>query len=196
MLIRPSHWSHDRGHFFKYLNASTGKIVLKNRTLRWSTPALLNDPFDMQFDLHVTLDRAAVKAAPLEKLWNSFYGDNPPRPNNQLGEIISAFKGLFPILPREAFNMKFGGAIDEGFERAQTRLPQFHDGIRKLMAEGKILCLSEIQDNLLMWSHYAGQHTGLVLRMRCVPELDSAWGAAKPVEYLDQMPRLHEQLCT
>jgi hypothetical protein len=147
----------------------------------------------MQFDLHVTVDRAAVKAAALEKLWNNFYGDYPEKTNNQLGKIIFAFRGLFPKLSRMDFNMKFGGAIDEDFERGRRYLPQFHDDFRKFMGEGKILCLSEIPDNILMWSHYAEQHAGLALRIRCVPELDSVWGLAKPVRYVEQMPSLYDE---
>jgi hypothetical protein len=43
---------------------------------------------------------------------------------------------------------------------------------------------------MVMWAHYAEQHQGLVFRFKSVPELDSAWGIARPVQYLANMPRL------
>jgi hypothetical protein len=147
----------------------------------------------MQFDLHVNVNRAAVKAAALEKLWNNCYNDHPAEAANRLGIVIAGFHGRFPQLSREEFDREFGEAIDQSFENVERTLPERHQEIRQFMAGTKILCLSEVDDNILMWSHYSEQHQGLVLRFRCVPELDSAWGAAEPVQYVNQMPRLLDE---
>ncbi len=37
----------DRKSFFKYMSPGTAKTVLENSTLRWSSPILFNDPFDV-----------------------------------------------------------------------------------------------------------------------------------------------------
>lgn len=39
-----------------------------------------------------------------------------------------------------------------------------------------------------MWSHYAKDHTGCVLGLRCRPDLDRPLCAVKPVEYLREFP--------
>jgi hypothetical protein len=169
---------------------ATGRIVLENRTLRWSTPGTLNDPYDMQFDLHIDIDREAVKAATLQKLWDAFYGDQPAPVGNILGAVIRSVRGVFPKLEREEFNREHGEAIDDGLSKLERALPGMQNAVRSLMAKNKILCLTELPDNTLMWSHYAENHQGVVLRFRSVPELDSAWGAARPVQYLAEMPRL------
>ena len=44
-----------------------------------------------------------------------------------------------------------------------------------------------------MWSHYAEEHKGVVIELRCVPELDSVWGAASPVSYTKSMPCLIDE---
>src|SRR5258708_2756964 len=44
-------------YLYKYVTSSVAHLVLQNRTLRWSTASFLNDPFDIQFDLHVDVDR-------------------------------------------------------------------------------------------------------------------------------------------
>jgi hypothetical protein len=56
-------------HLFKYVSREVGKLVLANRTLRWSTPGTLNDPYDMQFDLQLcqasgTAERRHVARSP------------------------------------------------------------------------------------------------------------------------------------
>jgi hypothetical protein len=81
----------------------------------------------------------------------------------------------------------------EGMERAERLIPQSHEEFRAVVADLKLLCLAEVQDNILMWAHYAKDHTGVVLGLRCIEELDSAWGAARPVRYEATMPLLVDE---
>jgi hypothetical protein len=55
-------------HFFKYVTPDTGRKILENGTLRWSTPQLLNDPFDMQFAFQLRIDRQSVRTMAGDKL--------------------------------------------------------------------------------------------------------------------------------
>ena len=172
------------------MSRETAKAVLQNCTLRWSTPGTLNDPYDMQFDLHIDVDREAVKAAALQKSWDAHYGDAPVPVGNKLGEMIQALRGIFPKLTREEFDEEFGEAIDEGLARMERNLPEMQAAFRAQMETSKILCLTEKFDSPLMWTHYAERHQGIVMRFRSVPELDSPWVTARPVQYLTDMPRL------
>jgi hypothetical protein len=182
-------------HFFKYTTRSTAEIVLKTRALRWSTPALLNDPYDLQFDLHVELDADTLRKKTLDKMWNAWYGADPyvPSPDNIMGMVISAFRKQFPKLTRAEFDNEFGSASDEGLHNIITNLPEKHQAFRAIASMTKILCQSEVPDSLLMWAYYAEQHKGVVLRFKPSVELDSAWLAAKPVQYSETMPRLFDE---
>lgn len=64
---------------------------------------------------------------------------------------------------------------------------------RKHFSVYKVLCLSERNDSILMWSHYAENHTGVVLRLACLEETDSSWTVAMPINYTDRMPRFVDQ---
>jgi hypothetical protein len=48
----------------------------------------LNDPYDMQFDLRVDIDKEAVKTPALGKLWEGHYGKQPVPAGNQLGALV------------------------------------------------------------------------------------------------------------
>lgn len=78
----------------------------------------------------------------------------------------------------------------EGWRRAIKIIPEIHAKIRRIMSDTTILCLSETYDNLLMWSRYAGNHTGAVIKFLSLPEVDSPIILAQPVRYSSQMPRL------
>jgi hypothetical protein len=66
---------------YKYMSRQVGRTVLQNRTLRWSTPRTLNDPRDMQIDLRIDVDYAAMKPLVLQKLWDGHYGETRPEMN-------------------------------------------------------------------------------------------------------------------
>ena len=176
-------------HFYKYMSPSTAEIVLDRCTLRWSTPGTLNDPFDMQFDLHVDADHDALKTAVLQKMWDAHYGEEEAPEGNELGVVINAFRGVFPQLSRPDFDHEFGEAFEEGWERFQRQMPVTQAEVRARMADSKVLCLTTRYDNVTMWSHYADSHRGLVLRMKIPDGIDSALKVARPVRYVDALPK-------
>ena len=178
---------------FKYMSATTARAVLKNCTLRWSTPGTLNDPYDAQFALHIEVDKEKAKGLALDKLWNAFYGDAPSAIGNIFGLIIHQVRHEFPKLSKSEFNKEFGEAFEESFSGVMRALPSVHRDTQAIMAKSKILCLTETSDGELMWAHYADHHKGIVLRFRSVPGLDSPWRLARRVSYLENMPRLLDE---
>jgi hypothetical protein len=182
--------------FFKYTSRDTAKLTLQNGTLRWSTPTRFNDPYDLQFDLHIDAARETVRAQAIEKTWRAWTDQSyAPHPKNQLGQLLLAARrlGLLPSLSRNEFEKKFGPAMDESFDAAIAGLPRLHADFRTVMAKSKVLCQSEVPDSLLMWAYYAEQHQGAVLCFTADLVRDSAWHEATPVQYSPRMPRLFDE---
>ncbi len=175
-------------HFYKYASRKTAKAVLENRTLQWSSPAVLNDPFDVQFDMHLDLDKEQIKAIALPKLWSIIYEDAPFEPGNQLGHLLKLTKSKYPKMSREDFFNTRGADIDRGFQNLRDNLPAHQAAVRGVMARTKVLCFSEVPDSILMWAYYAEQQFGVVLVFRALVESDSAWLTAKPIAYSEKIP--------
>ena len=168
-----------RPSLHKYVSRHVGELILKNRTLRWSTPGTLNDPYDLQFDLRLDIDKDAVKSIALGKLWAAFYGAAPIPAGNRLGAAIRLLRVQFPQLNKEEFNEHFGKAIDETFAVMDASLPGLQRDLRTHLASCKILCLTSAADKLLMWYRYAEQGSGLVLRFKSAPGSSTALGAQR-----------------
>lgn len=186
-------WSHDRPHFYKYMSADTAKIVLTNSTLRWSSPILFNDPFDVQFDLHVEYDKENVIELALNDIWLAYSGGPKLPPKNLFVILLEVLRAQTADMSEEELKAEFRPAIEEGLLKAENALPRFHQEVRQVISDVKLLCFSEVFDNILMWSHYGKDHSGVVLRFSCIEELDSAWGAATPVRYRKKMPLLLDE---
>jgi len=181
-------------YFYKYMTSSVVPLVLQNRTLRWSTPGLLNDPFDMQFDLHVEVDREKLRALTLQKHWDAWYGPSyVPHPDSKMGKFISSNRARAQKLSREAFGEKFHHMSDNSLDNLIANLPNHHKEIRASIGTTKILCLSAVGDSLPMWSYYAENHRGAVLRFKRHSDVDSLYPLARAVTYTRQMPRLFDE---
>jgi hypothetical protein len=93
---------------FKFMTAATARIVLANWRLRWSTPRTFNDPFDVQFDLRIDIDRREVRRLALEKMWADLYGPEPGPPANQSGMLIRVMRGRMPAWNLEQLEANMG----------------------------------------------------------------------------------------
>lgn len=191
--INRDHWSNNRVHFFKYMSVQTAIIVLQNRTLRWSTPGTLNDPYDVQFSLNIDINENLLKRLISEKIWSLYSGNLPPDENMFLGKFLAYVGNLVPHLSKNEIEEKFSDVLDECYQRLSISLPKLNEDILALMQKSKILCLTEDPTIVPMWTHYADSNRGVVLRFRSISFLDSPFVMAKPVNYTDSTPTLIDE---
>ena len=173
--------------FYKYLSPERIDI-LQNRLIRFTQPNALNDPFEAKPHFH----DFATKVG-----------------------LASAFAGMIrqaPIVVWEDFQRVTETNLDrQAFADKLEGDPDYADWLYKnvglpnpLLKERKrverwfnivgILSLSKTWDNLLMWAHYAKEHTGFVLMLdgshKFFEGNESLLGFAKPepVQYKLERP--------
>lgn len=162
---------HDKEYFYKYVTADTAKLILKNLQVKYSSPILFNDPFDNQFFIHIDAnDFRKVHESIYEKLVR----DNKIHKNVPKQQFLKAVN----------FN-KF--KIMEHISLSQYYL---NEGIKTLINNNKVFCISEKYDHLLMWAHYADNHKGAVVKFKCLPEKDNLLCAAEKVNYSMNIPSI------
>lgn len=128
----------------------------------------------------------------LDTLWGFYSGSAPVDIKKSWGVSAELLAKLAPRLSRSEFEVEFAPAIEQAMQRIREKLPQCSAEFLERMKTSKILCLSEVEDCILMWSHYAEQHLGVLLKFRSVPALDSAWGLAMPIRYQKETPCLFD----
>ncbi|WP_296752513.1 DUF2971 domain-containing protein [Thiobacillus sp.] len=183
---------HDRESFFKYMSAATAAIVLQNRSLRWSSPLLFNDPFDVPRELSFGIVPEDIVQALTRRMANLI--EHPPEDTSQLEPKVR----LIVEVVKKATSPTLKAELLAGLEEsATTHRPtgQSMDDLRTmwrdLIPQFRILCLTESPAHTAMWYHYADKYRGVVLEFLCDDALDSAWLAAKPVAYPSQKPAVY-----
>lgn len=180
---------HNRSGFFKYLSPSTAKVVLSNRTLRWSAPVLFNDPFDVPRKLAVNVNPNQVKDALIERHLKLI--EDPPEDLSDIEPKLRLIVETIRLQNSDSLRneiidtlrTEMGGEPIESFG-----LDDFRSHWDKIIKDMRILCLSERKDSTSMWHHYAEKYTGVVLEFKCDDELDSAWRIAEPITYIEDDP--------
>lgn len=182
---------HDRTSFFKYVPASTAKLILQNRALRWSSPVVFNDVFDVPRELSFGVMPIEIVQALGRKIVSLL--ESPPQDTSclapKLRVIVETVKqGVSPELKSE---------LIAGIEETSKTLRPSGESMESLRSmwrswvpQFRILCLTESPAHAAMWYHYADRYKGVVLEFQCRDELDSAWLAARPVTYPSEKPEV------
>jgi hypothetical protein len=185
-----SNRKHDVPLLFKYTTARTAATVIASRSLRFSSPLLFNDPFDVprDFDLGFTFDQ--LNSAIATRLGEYLNGDTSPR-SSSAETLVTAMKSRLHQKSAESLlkDVKFVTKlfVQEAFERSQSKFQQHWDDRVPGM---RICCFSETQTSAAMWAHYGDQHRGAVLQFASSDEHDSVSLLARPVIYQSVKPTL------
>ncbi len=185
---------------YKYL--SPERIdVLSSGLIRFTQPALFNDPFEMS--PHIS---AIASEEEIDKIFDA---KHERQVQEQYLKHNRAFRRKNPL---------------ESFKKGYTKevlLPRIKESAKgKALAHAReslsiamsqaigILCLTGKPDNLLMWAHYADSHTGLVIELDVEhpffkqvfddplspagldEDLRKDYGYLKPMVYNDQRPEI------
>ena len=178
---------HDRQFFYKYMPPDVARIVLANRTLRWSSPVLFNDPFDIHPDtLH--FDGVELQQALMEEISSLLRNpDNTIVADPRLEYMLDVARRSTPE-HREAMAAATKEYISFVPDPANDSLHELKQVWSDMVSNMRVLCLSEVNDLTAMWAHYAVNATGVVLQFEAVDGLDSAFLMARPVTYDDSPP--------
>ena len=175
--------------YYKYMTMSTGKTVLKNRTLRYSNPKLFNDPYDMQFDLQVRIDREKTKKIFREKLLESYRNKNSADKMGSFEFFVVSLLQKAPDRIEEVLG-ELELAIEEAIDVVYRENKKAQQEANEIYRKSKLCCFTTVPDSALMWAHYAEEHQGVVLEFRNIIKLDSPYATARPVIYSKKLPKL------
>ncbi|MCE8005148.1 DUF2971 domain-containing protein [Billgrantia ethanolica] len=181
--------AHDKHHFYKYMSVETALKVISNHSLRWSTPLKFNDPFDHQIGFTFGFSGPEIGQALFREIEQIvFRGKTDFKEPTLLTQLALGLQGIAGRLPEEAIMKELWEATQEIAYNFPQNIERLHAAIQEHLTHSRVLCVSETNDNVVMWSHYAEEHRGLVLKLRCIDELDNTLLAARRVDYSREFP--------
>ncbi len=184
---------------YKYTTLQAAKAIIENSSLKLSIPQAFNDPFDILLEAALGAEIEDFLRDFMPAFFELVCGDldySLLRPGPMRDKIILINSGL-RNLSTEQLAERRRKLISEPPEAIwsvpslRATNEQVVGIIRTMNSNEGIFCSSANKDSLLMWSHYADHHRGVVLELRPDIEKDSALLASRPVRYSNERPLLY-----
>lgn len=184
--------THDRDFFYKYANYDTAINILSNLEVRWSSPLLFNDPFDTQLDIRYDFNPEELISSLPKEIEKVIFAEEEPQfaDDNPLSLDIKRLRKIRHKLNAGEFITQMNPDIKKAINDLKKLLDDVNQSWKEYVRSMRVFCISEKYNDLLMWAHYAEQHTGVVLKLKCIPELDTALCAAREINYSSEIPVL------
>lgn len=136
---------------FKYLHPDRVD-VLRDKLLCFSSPANLNDPFELRPLIKLFDSTDSLRASMAE-----FF-------ESAIEEQLASLGPMRSLLTAEHIDQLRAMTWEALPATLEKHTPAFRQSINTAMDKAiGMLCLSECQDDLLMWAHYANSHEGFVI---------------------------------
>ena len=149
--------------FYKYTTTSTTEVILRNKSLRWSSPLLFNDIEECQFTPFT--QESSMKAFEMynkiiEQCASGCLLFDHARFSENTRLLISAVE----LCKQEGKSTSF---LSNKFlmNHGEMHLDYINKGLINCF---RVLCVTTACDNNLMWAYYADQHYGCVLELENV----------------------------
>lgn len=158
---------------YKYVDRAGAIKTLQNNTIKFTIPENLNDPFDLFVDDWMNFDKehfvSRYHQFQMEMLKNDpfqyFLGTRHGRYDFGHMTQIGKLSHMLQFFDEEKYKYVLDGMSK--FTPAHLAYPIHEDingkqFVQKLLGAGIFSCTTS-KENLLMWSHYAEQHKGVVI---------------------------------
>lgn len=168
---------------YRAINDWTRSIICDDE-IYFSSPSDFNDPFDCQLNILDTIDLSGDLRKIHEELHQA---DGKRKCSTSVAILRNGFDAAYDQLePQEVIKSMIINAVwDEigEYEAVKSSINK----IRKYISRMGVLCLTEDPGNILMFSHYAASHSGLVLGFDSALLRDT-FGHLENVRYTEAMP--------
>lgn len=179
---------HKLPHLYKYASAETAKAVISTHRFRWSSPLKFNDPFDHQTGFVSVYSGDDLAHALIRAAESAIFGHQPfdPPYETALGSAMKRLRVIRDRLPREEVMTDLQKISRKTASNFPAQFEAFNEYIISILTHSRVLCLTETPDNVVMWSHYADEHRGVVFRLKRLEEIDHRLLVARNVVYSNE----------
>lgn len=152
-------------NYFKYTTFDTTKLIIENKTIRWSSPLKFNDIEECQFVPYSKESFERANREYLEILAKIAKGENVDIDYEKFKPISHMLIAMIRLsIERNTFNSS--NMVDDVLNLVSNPEADYREYINKgLIRIFRILCVTAKFDNKLMWAHYGDQHYGCVLEL-------------------------------
>ena len=185
----------------KFLSAKEAIQILQEGKIRWHSPQLSTDPFDLNADSQLAFDSNQLLTTTLKSVSSMIFSRDNPKglPNHPLIKAVRRWRAENRFGSEEevedAMGELLGTIIEQQKEKIKTVILDWQDFIRST----RMLSLVEKHTDIFLWERLAAEHTGVAIRFLCEEDgmiMSSHLEKVKYTDHRSQITTLAEQVGT
>jgi len=169
------------------MTTEVAAITLVNRTVRYSSPVLFDDPLDVARKLDLGFPIEDLEVALISEVKRMYAAkDFSEIRHNPLFKLLSETMSL-RASPEviEEFLATLPSLARSGSLNSNKHLEEMNVLWQEILPQMRILCFSGAVNIIPLWATYGDNHKGVALEFHVQEATDSPWLLAKPVTYTD-----------
>lgn len=157
--------SDDIGFLVKYCNVETGLKILNSQSLRWSTPSLFRDPFELDHLSGPDFDDSSLLKAAIGEAVHLLFGHNEPSgKSNRLIAAIARWREEERFGSEDEASAVLEQLLGQMLTQQQEDIKQFMAAWQSYAQQLRVCCFADKPNNMHNWHKYADNHSGISLR--------------------------------
>lgn len=138
---------------YKYVTIEDARKILQNNTFRATPPNELNDPFELLPGSFSGCSKEDIRKEVMQR----------PEVFFDMAKDLQLFKDIGDFIEKINKNEAFMDNVVSVFFDSDSLMNKCIDSVREFSRNIGLICFSKNKSNILMWSHYANNHTGVII---------------------------------
>ncbi len=165
----------------KYCSHEAAELILADNTLRWSSPELFGDPFELSSKTDIGFDRDSLLESTVKLTSSMLFSSDHPKGDSPLVNAIKRWREEERFATaEEAYDVLrelLCKMVDYRVEQLSDSLSKWQIFVRNI----RICCFCTKPDNIAAWEKYGNWHQGVALRFKT--DDDSSLATPQAITY-------------
>ncbi|WP_019531182.1 hypothetical protein [Dasania marina] len=149
---------------YKYCDIGTALKILNSQSLRWSSPHLYNDPYELNHLSDTDFTAQQLLQGLCQEALAVLFGESETTGNNKLVSTIKRWQHDSRFLSADEAEPVLKQLLLPMAQQHQLEVHDYLKQWRQFAQNCRICCFSHSPDNAKSWQRYADNHQGIVLQ--------------------------------
>ena len=172
----------------KFTDPEAGIRILSDSRLRWSSPALFEDPFELSHHSTLNFDSRKLLASCVKSTMGLIFSRDDPLGTSPLIKAIRRWRTEERFDNEEEAQEVLSELLTSMVQHREPEMLRLMKDWRDYTRRLRILCLTEKHEENALWRRYADNHKGLAIRFACGDE--TSLPKPQAVRYTDTKPEI------
>ncbi|MBL4827744.1 MAG: DUF2971 domain-containing protein [Spongiibacteraceae bacterium] len=152
----------------KFCDTETGLKILNSQSLRWSSPHLFNDPFELGHHSAPSVNNQNLVSGIIKDAINMLFGPTEPKgKSNRLVAAISRWRDEDRFASEEEASIVLKQLLGQVAEQQIQTIDSYVSAWKEFASSIRICSFCEKPGNMSAWQRFGDNHNGIAMRFSC-----------------------------